>query len=335
MKRTILFVIAVCLFHGSILNAYAQTRKRQPRTQQKPPAEVNKPSSSKVSLAEQPPIRLLFTSQRRADAIRAADRLKKLGANVILSETSDGGISEHIGKIYYLPGDESSAKKIAQAISDIEKVIPTVKENNPDAQHFSLWIVGDPPTQSKKTVSQPQKPQEEWQISYTKFIQELVRYSITHTEERISELYKPEGGNEEYVRVIGLAEGIVVDQSINVIKNGKLVNLPINVMKTYGGKPIKWEGVFRSLGESPSTHKSQPAKINIELDKAEAVVLAFIYSRSPAADKWNQIQPGTRVSFRGEIVGILFDFFPFRGEQRMVHIVTVYNAEFLEEIKRQ
>lgn len=52
MKRAMFFVITVCLCYGSFFNAYAQTRRRQPRPQQKtsqsqkPPAEAGKPQDT-------------------------------------------------------------------------------------------------------------------------------------------------------------------------------------------------------------------------------------------------------------------------------------------------
>lgn len=91
-------------------------------------------------------IKLIYISRREPEATRIASRLRALGAEIILSPTSDSGNSPYVGKMFYADGQGSSARKVADSISDLIglAVTPDLRNCNgscfADGHHITIWI---------------------------------------------------------------------------------------------------------------------------------------------------------------------------------------------------
>ena len=85
-------------------------------------------------------IRVVYIRQRLEDARRAATRLRGLGAEVILYETSDSGNGDWVGRIVYWEGQEGLANRIASSVADIEVVTPKFVSDTEGKRQFYLWI---------------------------------------------------------------------------------------------------------------------------------------------------------------------------------------------------
>jgi hypothetical protein len=85
-------------------------------------------------------IRIVHIPQRLADAQVAAARLRSLGADVTLYETSDSGNGDWVGRIVYWEGQEELANRIASKVSDIEVVTPKFSADTEGKRTFYLWI---------------------------------------------------------------------------------------------------------------------------------------------------------------------------------------------------
>lgn len=89
-----------------------------------------------------PSVRLIYVSRREADAMKIAERLRRLAVNVTFLETDERGVSDHVGRLYYYPDAENLAKEMARAISDIEKVTPTkIDSKGEEVAKLIIWIV--------------------------------------------------------------------------------------------------------------------------------------------------------------------------------------------------
>ena len=198
----------------------------------------------------------------------------------------------------FLAADGQARKKQPQRkTSQSQK--PSAEEDKPQTSTAA-------PSQQQKPSQEPATTPEPWQSSYAKFVQEIAAYSGP----------KPAG------TIYGLAEGQAVPDSWDV-------------MKSYG-KRINWEGVFNGTGPSSGRHENQSVMIKMNMEGLSKGVLYFMYASSSSADKWAQVVPGTRVSFRGKVAGVMFNSFylPSRGEI-MTYVVTVYDAEVIDEAKKQ
>ena len=85
-------------------------------------------------------IRIVHIAQRADDARSAAARLRSLGADVTLFETSDSGNSNWVGTIVYWEGQEEMARRIAGSVTDIEVVTPKFVADTEGKRTFNLWI---------------------------------------------------------------------------------------------------------------------------------------------------------------------------------------------------
>ena len=85
-------------------------------------------------------IRIVHIHDRLTDAQLAAARLRNLGADVTLFETSDTGNTSWVGTIVYWEGQEELARRIAGSVTDIETVTPKFSEDRENKRTFYLWI---------------------------------------------------------------------------------------------------------------------------------------------------------------------------------------------------
>ena len=85
-------------------------------------------------------IRIVHIPQRIDDAQVAAARLRSLGADVTLYETSDSGNGDWVGRIVYWEGQEELASRIASRVADIEVVTPKFSADTEGKRTFYLWI---------------------------------------------------------------------------------------------------------------------------------------------------------------------------------------------------
>ncbi len=86
-------------------------------------------------------IKIIYIADREADALEAQSRLEAQGADIVMLQVDNTGISSHIGKLYYMEGNEDLAKKVAADVADLESVTPTLQTIPPDiGQQLNLWI---------------------------------------------------------------------------------------------------------------------------------------------------------------------------------------------------
>ncbi len=167
--------------------------------------------------------------------------------------------------------------------------------------------------QSHQKSSQPQKPTQDpqqtegWQTSFATFAQEIAAWR--------GEI------------AAGGFEGLLVE--------GHVVPRDYGIMKKYGYKPVRWEGVFRSAEKKslPPEHKNQAVQITLEMDKAAEVARVFVFARDSAFDEWQKVKPGTRVSFRAQVVGIVKYHVPIRGGVNLQY-VTLHDVTYLGEAEK-
>jgi hypothetical protein len=86
-------------------------------------------------------IKIIYIADREADALEAQSRLEAQGADIVMLEVDNSGISRHIGKLYYMEGNEDLAIQVAAEVADLEVVKPTLQTVAPDVgQKLNLWI---------------------------------------------------------------------------------------------------------------------------------------------------------------------------------------------------
>lgn len=175
-------------------------------------------------------------------------------------------------------------------------------------------------SQSQKQSGEASEAKEalsEWQTSPSKLLEGLLSYS----------------GDKPGFSLKGMTQ------------NGQVASPHWGVMKEYGGKTATFEGVLDSVEPNKLTwHDPQLAFIKmkgggifktagpIDINKSEKVEGGglFVHTGPLALNKWQQLTPGTRVAFRGKIVGIFY-FGP--GLPTAYPMITVYDAEPLIEAK--
>lgn len=86
-------------------------------------------------------IRVIYVERRKDDAETAARRLRRLGAEVALFNTSDAGNEPHAGTLYTQAGYERYVDAIRASVGSLEELRPKVGGVFSDGQHFNLWIV--------------------------------------------------------------------------------------------------------------------------------------------------------------------------------------------------
>jgi hypothetical protein len=86
---------------------------------------------------------IVYIDKREKDARKVADRLRSLGVAVEFNKTDNEGNGPHLGKIYYVNGQEDKAQQIARLVGDIEIVSPApyASRVSEESGEFSLWIV--------------------------------------------------------------------------------------------------------------------------------------------------------------------------------------------------
>jgi hypothetical protein len=113
-----------------------------PKSTPEPTGSPTEVISNRVSVLGGLRISLIYTSERKEDATKLAERLKGLGADVTLSITGDTGNGPFVGKIFYVNGQEDNAKKVATIISDVEIVVAAPSTSRgPSEQQLYLWLV--------------------------------------------------------------------------------------------------------------------------------------------------------------------------------------------------
>ncbi len=85
-------------------------------------------------------IRIVHTARRTHDAQTVLERLRRLGADVFMFETSDSGNGPHLGRLYVKEGYEKYAPVIIRTIHDIETVEMVSGDGFSDGETFSLWV---------------------------------------------------------------------------------------------------------------------------------------------------------------------------------------------------
>ena len=96
------------------------------------------PSGAGISGAR---IKIIYIAARKTDAQEAQARLQALGADIIMLQVENAGISAHIGKIYYMEGNYDLAVQVAAEVADLETVTPTLQTIAPDmGQKINLWM---------------------------------------------------------------------------------------------------------------------------------------------------------------------------------------------------
>ena len=98
-------------------------------------------------------IKIIYTAERTADAQEAQSRLEALGADIIMLQVANAGIEDHIGKVYYIDGNQDVAVQVAAEVADIETVEPTLQTAAPDmGQQVNLWIASSQTTAAPTTA---------------------------------------------------------------------------------------------------------------------------------------------------------------------------------------
>jgi len=171
---------------------------------------------------------------------------------------------------------------------------------------------------AKTAAQQGETSAASWQTSYAKFVRELISYSGE----------KPE-------------------MTLTSLVNGQAVPRSWKIMQLYGWRTVTWEGIFNGLGENVPSNKifiglskeapqtaSELPQLKLEMDRTGEMVMTWMYAAPSALDRWKKLAPGTRVSFRGRIVGILFGHVPIRGGINN-YVLTVDGLECLGEAKKE
>jgi hypothetical protein len=91
--------------------------------------------------AKRPTVKIIYVPRRQADAIKLAQQLTELAVNVTPLQVEEWNATDHIGKIYYCPGDGTLAKRIAAKISRTESLDPTERKCElKDDPRVIVWV---------------------------------------------------------------------------------------------------------------------------------------------------------------------------------------------------
>ena len=152
--------------------------------------------------------------------------------------------------------------------------------------------------------------QPEWRSSFPTFLDEVRRWD----------------GKKPKVTLDTLAGGEVVPAD------------EWEIMKEYGGQPVRWSAVFRRVGKSSGEHPEQGPRIELKMDNGKNGVTVVAYALKDSEAAWHAVEAGARIQLEGRIVGIQFDILPVRKERALAGImgagittywITLFDAKLL------
>lgn len=135
----LLLVVSVLILLSLVISSLLPSRSPQSGNQPANPSANSAAANDPGSLAGLD-VTVVYGVQRKNEAGRIAERLRRYGARVVFSERS---YNTHAGEILYYEGRVEDAKRIAAAVSDIESFSPATGSGSYKGSQFFLWMKTD------------------------------------------------------------------------------------------------------------------------------------------------------------------------------------------------